>query len=92
MKDKLLEMLNKLEKTNDVDFFDGEDTLFITFNDFEGFDKDWEEIDRNYENEELVYQVLDFLKNNCKSQKEGLYKEFIFNDFNVIVGYSSFDI
>ena len=77
MKDKLLEMLNKLEKTNDVDFFDGEDTLFITFNDFEGFDKDWEEIDRNYGNEELVYQVLDFLKNNCKSQKEGLYNKLL---------------
>ena len=92
MKKELLEMLNKLEETNDVDFYEIENTLHINFNDFEGFDEDWKEIDRDYENEELVHQVLNFLEKNCKGQKEDLYKEFIFDDFNVIVGYSSFDI
>lgn len=92
MKKELLEMLNKLEETNDVDFYEIEDTLHVNFNDFEGFNEDWEEIDRDYENGELVNQVLDFLENNCKGQEGDFYKEYIFDDFNVIVGYSSFDI
>ena len=92
MKKELLEMLNKLEETNDVDFYESENTLHVDFNDFEGFDEDGEEIDRNYENGELVHQVLSFLENNCKEQEEDFYKKFIFDDFNVIVGYSSFDI
>ena len=92
MKKELLEMLNKLEATNDVSVFNYENTLHVDFNDFGGFNEDWEEIFRNYENEELVNQVLDFLENNCKSQEGDFYKEYIFDDFNVVVGYSSFDI
>lgn len=92
MKNELLKMLNELEETNDVDFYEDKDTLHVNFNDFEGFDEDWEEIFRDYENGGLVHQVLNFLENNCKSQEGDLYKEFIFDDFNVIVGYSSFDI
>lgn len=93
MKKKLLEMLSKLEETNDVvDFFEDEDGLFVEFNNVEGFDEDDELIERDYVNEELVYQVLDFLDKNCKSQGGDLYEEFVFDDFNVLVGYSSYHI
>ena len=92
MREQLVSMLRELEKTNDVFFYeDGEDIEF-DFNDWDGFDEDYNEIDREYINKELVSKVENFLEMNCKEQLGDLYKEYLFDTFSVTVGYSSFDI
>ena len=92
MREQLVSMLRELEKTNDVFFYeDGEDIEF-DFNDWDGFDEDYNEIDREYINKELISKVENFLEMNCKEQLGDLYKEYLFDTFSVTVGHSSFDI
>lgn len=64
----------------------------LTLEDFEGFDEHWHEIMREYDNEEAVNALLDWLETNCTEHHEDFYTYYIFPDFQVIVGYSSFDI
>ena len=55
MKEELIKMLKELENYGDVDFEDysiddeEDKEIHIEFNDFEGFEEDGEEIDRDYE-------------------------------------------
>jgi hypothetical protein len=39
-----------------------------------------------------VAELLDFLSNNAKEVKGEFYTFYNFDDFNVVVGYASFDI
>ena len=64
----------------------------LTLEDFEGFDEHWHEIMREYDSEEAVDALLDWLETNCIEQREDFYIYYEFPDFQVIVGYSSFDI
>ena len=64
----------------------------LTLEDFEGFDEHWHEIMREYDNEAAVNALLDWLETNCTEQREDFYTYYEFPDFQVIVGYSSFDI
>ena len=98
MKEELIKMLEELENYGDVDFedcsIDNEEDkeIRIEFNDFEGFDDDWQEINRDYENEELVNKIIEFLEKNAKEIERDLYTWYDFRDFEVQVGYASFDI
>ena len=64
----------------------------LTLEDFEGFNENWHEVEREYDNEEAVDALLDWLETNCNEQREDFYIYYIFSDFQIIVGYSSFDI
>ena len=64
----------------------------LTLEDFEGFNENWHEVEREYDNEEAVNALLDWLETNCIEQREDFYIYYNFPDFQVIVGYSSFDI
>ena len=64
----------------------------LTLEDFEGFDEYWHEVEREYDNEEAVNALLNWLETNCAEQREDFYTYYIFSDFQVIVGYASFDI
>lgn len=90
MKNIILEKLNNLG--NDVDFNEYNGVIEIDFNDFEGFDEDWNEVLRDYDNPSMVSELLDFLSNNCKEVIKDFYTTYIFNDFQVVVGYASYDI
>lgn len=90
MKNIILEKLNNLG--NDVDFNEYNGIIEIDFNDFEGFDEDWNEVLRDYDNPSMVSELLDFLSNNCKEVVKDFYTTYIFNDFQVVVGYASYDI
>lgn len=90
MKNIILEKLNNLG--NDVDFNEYNGVIEIDFNDFEGFDEDWNEVLRDYDNPSMVSELLDFLSNNCKEVVKDFYTTYIFNDFQVVVGYASYDI
>ena len=64
----------------------------LTLEDFEGFNENWHEVEREYDNEEAVDALFDWLETNCAEQREDFYTYYIFSDFQVIVGYASFDI
>ena len=64
----------------------------LTLEDFEGFNENWHEVEREYDNEEAVDALLDWLETNCIEQREDFYIYYEFPDFQVIVGYASFDI
>lgn len=67
-------------------------TYRLTLEDFEGFDEQWHEIMREYDNEEAVNALLDWLETNSTEYHEDFYTYYKFSDFQIIVGYSSFDI
>lgn len=87
---KLLELLK--ECGADVDYYNNTENLEITFNDFDGFNDNWEEIIRDYDNPKAVDKVLRYLKNNAKLVNNSLYKTYLLDGRTIIVGYASFDI
>ena len=67
-------------------------TLDVTIEDFEGFDDDWSEIDREYDDEEAVDAFLEMLEAECLSSEGDFYEDYQFDGFVVRLGYASFDI
>ena len=67
-------------------------TYSLTLEDFEGFDDDWNEVEREYDNEEAVDALLEWLEDNCIDKTERLDIHYVFPDFQVTLGYASFDI
>ena len=92
MRNQLMEMLKKLEEVNDILLNTTNNKIEIDFNDFEGFNDEWEEIDRDYVNPELVDEVIAFLNNNCIAKNDNFYATYYFNNFEVMVGFTSYDI
>lgn len=64
----------------------------LTINDFEGFDENWSEIDREFVDEETVDEVLEWLEENADCVEGDLYCYYRFGEIVVQVGYTSFDI
>ena len=94
MMELIIAMLEKMGE--DVDYrvreIDGEKPeLVITVDDFEGFDEDWSEIMRDYD-EEAVDGLIEWLKEHCISEDGDFYSYYHFEEFDVQLGYSSFDI
>ena len=94
MMEIIIAMLEKMGE--DVDYrvreIDGEKPeLVITVNDFEGFDKDWSEIMRDYD-VEAVDGLIEWLEEQCISEDGDFYSYYHFEEFDVQLGYSSFDI
>ena len=69
-----------------------DDCIYLTINDFEGFDDDWSEIARELVDASAVGEVLDWLEENADSADGDLYEYYHFGDIVVEVGYTSFDI
>ena len=91
MFDEMMRLVNACDVDVEFDtFHDG--SHLITLQDFEGFDDDWSEIMRDYNNEKAVDALLDWLETHCISCQEKLYTTYTFPDFQVKVGYASFDI
>ena len=64
----------------------------VIFDDFDGFDDDWNEIERPFENEDAIEQLYAWLEKNCNEKEDTLYEYYYFDDFSVEIGYSSYDI
>lgn len=78
---------------DDADLFDAEDyCLDVTLEDFEGFDDDWNEIMREYDDAEAVDAFLEMLEAECSSCEGDFYTVYHFEGFDVRLGYASFDI
>jgi hypothetical protein len=65
--------------------------LVITVDDFEGFDDDWSEVMRDYD-EEAVDGLIEWLEEHCISEDGDFYSYYHFEEFDVQFGYSSYDI
>ena len=94
MMEIIIAMLEKM--VEDVDYYvreiDGEKPeIVITVDDFEGFDEDWSEIMRDYD-EEAVDGLIEWLEEHCISEDGDFYSYYHFEEFDVQLGYSSFDI
>ena len=90
MFDTLMVLIDACE--NDVDFFEEDGMIDLTINDFEGFDDNWNEVMRDYDNPNAVDALLDWLNANCVSKVDEFYAVYSFGDFAVQLGYASFDI
>ena len=82
MFEKLMTMVNALVEVEDVYFREYENTLYITVNDFEGFGEHYEEIDREFVNEELVEELVELIKN----------ANYTIENYTIELNYSSEDI
>ena len=87
-------MLTAIEALGaDASLWDEEDyCLDVTLEDFEGFDADWSEVDREYDDEEAVDAFLEMLEAECSSREGDFYVVYHFEGFDVQLGYASFDI
>ena len=85
----VLELLGTLG--DDVDVRVRADVVHVTVEDFEGFDDDWCEVDRIY-NDDAVDAVYDALSDACDSEEGDYYHYFQFDGFTVKWGYASMDI
>ena len=90
MKNIILNKVKELE--SDITMFDFDNTINLTIDDLEGFTEDFEEVGRELENPEGVEKFLEFLSSTCKSVEQDFYTTYNYDGFDVIVGYSSFDI
>ena len=82
MFEKLMTMVNALVEVEDVYFREYNNTLYITVNDFEGFGEHYEEIDREFVNEELVEELVEFIEN----------ANYTIENYTIELNYSSEDI
>ena len=63
----------------------------IEIDDFDGFDENWNEIDREYVDPETVNTLFEFL-NLAEFISDDYYRVYKFADFSVVVGFTSYDI
>ena len=82
MFERLMAMVNALVEVEDVYFREYNNTLYITVNDFEGFGEHYEEIDREFVNEELVDELVEFIEN----------ANYTIENYTIELNYSSEDI
>lgn len=94
MMEIIIAMLEKMGE--DVDYrvreIEGEKPeLVITIDDFEGFDENWSEVMRDYD-VDAEEALIDWLEEHCISEEGDFYSYYHFEDFDVQLGYSSYDI
>lgn len=87
---EILEKANALG--NDAIVFAFKNNISIDFHDFEGFDEDWDEIMRDYDDPDAVEAFEEMLRDNALSVDDGFYTTYHFEGFDVKVGYTSYDI
>ena len=85
----VMELLQTLGDDVTIDERDGD--IIVTVQDFEGFDDDWDEIYRDYD-DDAIDAVYDQLEEAAIRVKGDFYRYFIFDGFEVQWGEASMDI
>ena len=88
--ENIIAQLNRISADSWYSVTDNRIELII--NDFDGFDEDWGEIDREFVDENAVDEVLEWLEENADYADGDFYYYYHFGDIVVDVGYASFDI
>jgi hypothetical protein len=89
MLEMILAELEKLGEDVEVDVCGKE--IRVVIQDFDGFDADWCEVDRQYD-EDSVDELLSWLEEKADRVEKKFYSYYFFEDVKVSVGYASFDI
>ena len=90
-REMVIEQVEALEE--DASYWvDSKGDLHITFDDFEGFDENWDEVEREYDNPEAVEAFMERLEAEAREAYEDYYDYYVMDGFTIKVGYSSFDI
>jgi len=76
----------------DASYYEHDGIIDVTLQDFEGFDDDWDEIMRDYDDSQAVIDFEDMLEDECLRKSGDFYVTYYFDGFAVELGYSSFDI
>ena len=87
---EILKMLTDLG--DDAYVYEHGDDISVDLNDFEGFDENWSETMRDYDNPKKVQQALDTLQRTAIIIEDNFYTTYHFEDCSVIVGYASYEI
>lgn len=89
-REMVLELLATLG--DDVDVYVRQDgDVRVTVQDFEGFDDDWSEIEREFD-EDAVDAVEERLEDEASSAEGDFYRYYHFDGFTVVWGYASMDV
>lgn len=76
----------------DASWYEYDGVFRVELQDFDGFDDDWDEVDRDYDDPEAVEAFLDMLDASCLSREGDYYVTYHFDGFDVHLGYASYDI
>lgn len=87
--DEVMALLETLGE--DVSVFTHDNVIHVTVEDFEGFDDNWHEEMRDYD-EDAVDEVFEALEAHCAEVVDDFYTDYYFKGFSVRVGYASYDI
>ena len=93
----VLEMMRALEEVGDLSVWqretsDGVMLYAVTMEDFEGFDDEWDEVMRDYADEELVDAFLDALEEQALRAEGDFYRTYYFDGYAIRIGFASYDI
>lgn len=93
MKNRFFAVMCELTEAEDafIEYTDNNGVIHILIDNFIGFDKNWEEIYRDYNRPDLVDMLFNLL-DHAISKTKGMYPVYTFEDFTVCVGYHSYDI
>ena len=89
-REMVLEMLADLGADVEVDEC-GSDVR-VTVQDFEGFDDDYSEVERELDDEDAVDEVHDRLEAEASEVEGDFYRYFHFDGFTVVWGYASMEV
>ena len=92
MLDMIIRMLDAMPETASYEYDEEEKSLEVTGEDFDGFDENWSELDNEDFDEEKWDEFIRFLKDNCKESIDDYYARYVFDNFYVEIGYSSYEI
>lgn len=87
--EEVMALLETLGDDVSIEAYD--DEIYVTVEDFEGFDDNWCEVIRPYD-VNAVDKVFETLKARCVKMVDDFYIDFYFEGFSVQLGYASFDI
>ena len=86
-------ILERIEQLGaDASVLVGDERIYVTLEDFDGFDEDWSEIERPFDHPELVEEFVEWLRAECDYADEEFSIHYHFGGLEVIVQYSSMDI
>jgi hypothetical protein len=88
--ENIIAQLDRISADSSYDVNDN--CIELTIDDFEGFDEDWSEVEREFEDDNAVEEVLDWLEEHADRVEGDFYCYYYFGDIVVEVGYTSFDI
>ena len=89
----ILEMMTALETSGDLTVWVRDGGVYdVTVEDFEGFDADWCEVDREIVQEDLLDAFLEALDAQALRVEGDFYYTYYFDGFTVELGYASYDI